>query len=111
MQRLLSVRFETGGKTGLVSPGADLLEAARRAGVQLDSRCNGQGDCGECCVVVLEGDVSPLTCEEEDCLSATEIENGYRLACCTRVSSAARVRVIGSLRGAGDGGQRQHQDP
>ena len=110
MSPLLIVRFDPSGKTSLVSRGTDLLEAARRAGIILASNCNGQGDCGECCVAVLEGEVSPCTREEEECLGAAGTENGYRLACCTRVYSAARVRVIGALRSASDSGQRQHQD-
>ena len=110
MPASLTVRFDPSGATSVVSPGGDLLEAARRAGIHLASNCNGQGDCGECCVIVLEGKVSPPTKEEEECLSAAEQEERCRLACCTRVYSAARVRIIGRLRGPGDGGQRQYQD-
>lgn len=61
-------------------------------------------------MVILEGQVSLLTQEEQECLSAAELEDGWRLACCTRVYSAARVKVIGPLRRPGDGGQRQNQD-
>jgi ferredoxin len=104
------VRFEPQGISSVVSPGSDLLEAARRAGIQLASNCNGQGDCGECCVIVLEGQVSSLTQEERECLSPAELEEGRRLACCTRVYSAARVRAVSRLRSPSDGGQRQHQD-
>jgi ferredoxin len=110
MPTLLIVRFEPGGSAGMVSPGTDLLQAARRAGVALASNCSGQGDCGECCVVVLEGEVSPPTKEEVECLGAAEVQQGCRLACCTRLYSAARVRVTGRLSSASDGGQRQHQD-
>jgi ferredoxin len=104
------IRFEPQGTSSIVSPGTDLLEAARRAGIRLASNCNGQGDCGECCVVLLEGQVSPLTWEETECLGVAALEDGCRLACCTRVHSAARVRVVGRLGPPGDGGQRQHQD-
>jgi 2Fe-2S ferredoxin len=109
MPALFLIRFEPYGTSSVVSPGSDLLEAARRAGIHLASNCNGQGDCGECCVIVLEGQVSQLTREETECLSAATLKDGCRLACCTRVYSAARVKVIGQLSGPGDGGQRQHQ--
>jgi ferredoxin len=62
-------------------------------------------------VIVLEGQVSPLTLEEQECLSAAQQEAHFRLACCTRVYSPARVQIIGSLRRPGDGGQGQHQHP
>lgn len=111
MPALFSVRFEPSGTASVVSSGSDLLEAARRAGIRLASNCNGQGDCGECVVMVLEGQVSPVTQEERECLTAAEVKDGYRLACCTRVYSALKVKIIGPLRRPGDGGQRQHQDP
>ena len=93
----------------VVSLGTSLLEAARRAGIQLASNCNGQGECGECCLIVLEGQVSALTPEEQEFFSAAELEEGYRLACCTRAYGPARVQLIGPLRSPGDGGQGQHQ--
>ncbi|MDR3038824.1 MAG: ASKHA domain-containing protein [Candidatus Adiutrix sp.] len=40
-------------------PGQSLLEAARAAGVPLESPCNGTGVCGKCRVVVLAGDLQP----------------------------------------------------
>jgi ferredoxin len=93
-----------------VSPGAKLLEAARRAGIQLASKCNGQGDCGECCVIILEGQVSPLMQEELDLFTPAELKECYRLACCTRAYGPARVLIIGPLRRPGDGSQGQHQN-
>lgn len=37
-----------------VEPGVTLLDAARRAGVDLESPCNGSGTCGKCRVHVQE---------------------------------------------------------
>ena len=91
--QLFMVRFEPPGVTVAVSPGMSLFEAARRAGVTMPAICGGQCDCGECRVWVLEGEVSPVTQEEQSCLSPTELEQGMRLACCTRVRSSARIRV------------------
>ena len=106
---LFTVRFEPKGFAAVVSPGTSLLEAALRAGIQLASNCNGQGECGECCVIVLEGQVSNLTPEEQEFFNAAELDEGYRLACCTRLCGPGRVRIIGPLRRPGDGGQGQHQ--
>jgi ferredoxin len=93
LQQLLMVRFEPAGVTVAVSPGTSLFEAARRARVTMPSICGGQCDCGECRVLVLEGELTPVTKEEEHCLGLTELEKGMRLACCARVRSSARIRV------------------
>jgi ferredoxin len=61
--------------------------------VIMPSICGGQRDCGECRVLVLEGEMTPVTQEEADCLGPTELEKGMRLACCTRVHSSARIRL------------------
>jgi ferredoxin len=43
---------------------------------------------------VLDGDLNPLTQEEENYLDPTEVEVGMRLACCARVRSSARIRLF-----------------
>ncbi len=91
--QLLLVRFEPSGVTVAVSPGTSLFDAARRMRVAIPSICGGQCDCGECRVVVLEGEVSPLTQEEANSLGPGELEKGMRLACCARVRSSARIRI------------------
>jgi ferredoxin len=111
MSGLFLVRFEPNEVAVPLSPRANLLEGARRAGIQLASNCNGQGECGECCVVILEGQVSPIRQEELDLLSPAELAQGWRLACCTQAYGPGRVRVVGPLRRSSDGGQSQHQDP
>lgn len=91
-QRFL-IRFEPSGVTVAVSAGTSLFDAARKAGVTMPSICGGQCDCGECQVLVLEGEVTPVTKEEENYFGPTELEKGMRLACCTRVRSSIRIRV------------------
>jgi 2Fe-2S ferredoxin len=93
VQQLFLIRFEPSGVTVAVSPGTSLFEAARRGRVHMPSICGGQSDCGECRVLVLEGEVTPLTQEEENNLSPIELEMGMRLACCTRVRSSARIHI------------------
>jgi ferredoxin len=92
--QLFMVRFEPSGVTVAVSPGTSLFDAAHRARFAIPSICGGQGDCGECRVAVLEGDMSPLTQEEENYLDPAEVEVGMRLACCARVRSSARIRLF-----------------
>jgi ferredoxin, 2Fe-2S len=92
-KQLVMVRFEPAGVTVAVTPGTSLFEAALRARMALPSICGGQSECGECRVWVLEGEMTPITKEEEDYLGASELSNGLRLACCARVCSSARIRV------------------
>lgn len=93
LAQLFLIRFEPNGVTVAVSAGTSLFEAGQRAGVAMPSICGGQCDCGLCRVLVLEGDITPLTKEEEETLDPTELEKGMRLACCARVNSSARIRV------------------
>lgn len=44
--------FSPMGRRAYVSRGTSILEAARRAGVTIESPCNGQGTCGKCLVQV-----------------------------------------------------------
>jgi ferredoxin len=91
---LLPVRFEPNGTTVMVSPGTTLLEAARRAGIEFSPVCCGQGECGECWVLVLEGQVSSVTQQEMPDFPAPEWQPARHLACCTRVLSPARICII-----------------
>jgi uncharacterized 2Fe-2S/4Fe-4S cluster protein (DUF4445 family) len=50
------VVFTPSGKRGRFPDGTDLLTAARRLGVDLDSVCGGRGICGRCQVSLVEGE-------------------------------------------------------
>jgi uncharacterized 2Fe-2S/4Fe-4S cluster protein (DUF4445 family) len=49
------VVFTPSGKRGTFANGTDVLAAARKLGVDLDSVCGGRGICGRCQIVVSEG--------------------------------------------------------
>ena len=91
--RLFLVNFEPLGRCVAAAPGANLLDVARRAGIELAASCNGQGDCGGCWVAILEGQVSALTEEEERCQKDSQMPANHRLACCVRLHSAARIMI------------------
>lgn len=91
--RLHIIRFEPSGRSSVVSTGVTILEGARRSGIELASNCSGQGDCGQCGVIILEGEVSALCEEEENCLSQDRISANWRLACCARVNGPIRVYI------------------
>ena len=51
------VEFHPSGQTVQVPPQTGLLDAARQAGVEIESPCGGEGTCGKCIVRVASGEV------------------------------------------------------
>lgn len=87
------VDFQPIGKRVEVGPRTTLLEAAQQTGLALSSACGGVGNCGQCRVMVLAGQVSPPTDDEAYLLTEEELLNGERLACSTQVQSDVKVQV------------------
>lgn len=75
------VHLQPIGRRSEVEAGQTLLEAARRAGVDLVSLCGGEGWCYTCRVRLSHGELTPLTSVERDALTPEEIAAGFRLAC------------------------------
>jgi uncharacterized 2Fe-2S/4Fe-4S cluster protein (DUF4445 family) len=73
-----------------VQDGESLIRAAMDAGVHINASCGGEGVCGKCRVVIENGEVEGGISEK---LSQKDIENGYRLACLSKVRSDLVVRV------------------
>ena len=87
------IDFEPAGRRVRVEAGTQLLEAARSAGIGLASVCGGDGTCGRCRVVVMEGELPPPSDADRRALSRTEIARGERLACRVPVASDTKVHV------------------
>lgn len=87
------VKFQPIGKRITALPDISLFEAARESGLDLASACGGEGNCGQCRVVVLSGEVSPPNLDEEFILSELELQQGERLACCTFPHSDLTIHV------------------
>jgi uncharacterized 2Fe-2S/4Fe-4S cluster protein (DUF4445 family) len=64
-----------------------LLDAARTAGIHVNSPCGGTGTCGNCKLQITAGKASPLTEREREHFRKEELEQGLRLACQVRVNS------------------------
>ena len=75
------------------SEGETLLETARKAGVDIDAPCSGNGTCGKCRVKILEGTVEG---EESRHIGAADYAAGWRLACGVKALSDVRVEVPAS---------------
>jgi ferredoxin-NADP reductase len=72
------LRFAKSGRRVTARAGQTLLQAGLEAGIDLPSSCT-MGGCGACKVRKLEGSV---VMSEPNCLSETEREAGWVLACC-----------------------------
>lgn len=92
------------GRRGRVDAGADLLEAARGLGVEIESICGGRQTCGKCQVIVESGRFAKHGIDsDESHLSAaghTEREycqahgiQGRRLACAAQVLGDVLISV------------------
>jgi len=87
------IEFQPTGKRVSVTAGDILLEAARDSGIELAAACGGEGNCGQCQIIILTGEVSQPTSDEEFILTEFDLQNGRRLACCTQVFSDLRVEI------------------
>lgn len=83
------VRFTLSGKRGRYAPGETLPEAARNAGVWIDSSCQ-QGVCGSCRVRLTGGAVDT---EDAGGLAEDAQAAGYVLACCSRPRDAVSAEA------------------
>ncbi|WP_166239338.1 2Fe-2S iron-sulfur cluster-binding protein [Paenibacillus turpanensis] len=89
----VKVTFLPEGKTSEVRPGTTLLEAARRAGIVLRTRCGGKAGCLMC--KVHAADVSSLEkpAHNELLKLGAAVNEGVRLACQAKVARDTEVHV------------------
>ncbi len=87
--------FAPSFKEVTVTEGKTILDAARKAGVYIDSQCNGKGKCGKCRIRVVEGEMSLFTTEESAFIGRSDREFGYRLACRTHITGDATLLTPG----------------
>ncbi len=84
------VTFLPHNREALLPAGESLLHGAMEAGVHVNASCGGEGQCGKCRVIIESGAVEGGTSEA---LSEVDLENGYRLACLSRIFSDLVVRI------------------
>ncbi|MGB9627862.1 MAG: ASKHA domain-containing protein [Thermodesulfobacteriota bacterium] len=75
-----------------IEEGASLLEAAKRAGIYIQSLCGGEGVCGKCRLQVVQGK-SKIDPSFISFFTKGEIEKGYVLACQTPIKEDLKVVV------------------
>jgi uncharacterized 2Fe-2S/4Fe-4S cluster protein (DUF4445 family) len=76
-----------------VEPGSTILDAAQRAGLNINVVCGGQGKCGKCIVYVQSGKTSFDRQKFGRFFSEEELTRGACLACETTVESDLQVQV------------------
>ncbi len=88
---MFKVEFLPTHRTFRAKKDETIFSVARRAGVHLNSSCNGVGTCGKCKVKVEKGEVQfkPLSFQ----LSPQERREGYVLACRSKILSDVVVFV------------------
>ena len=75
--------------------GRTLLDGVHAARLEISSVCAGRGICGKCRVIVTAGSekLSPITDLERMSLSRADIEQGFRIGCLARITSAGGIAV------------------
>jgi len=87
-----------------VEEGENLLNVAANAGVYIHAFCGGEGGCGKCKVKIEQGQVAATQATQ---LKSAEIEQGFRLACQSKVVSDLVVQIPETIRKDGKKLKRQ----
>jgi len=85
-----------GGESRTVPAPVDssLLDAGRRAGVDIEATCGARGRCRSCRVKVLAGEIPPPTIQDTVQLGYEEVHERFRLACQTKLIAPCTVRAM-----------------
>ena len=89
---MYKVGFLPEGKEIEVAEGTTLMEAAEKAGVYINNLCGGKGVCGRCRVQITNGRIRADK-HSISFLTKGEIEEGYALACQTKVDGDMEVLI------------------
>jgi uncharacterized 2Fe-2S/4Fe-4S cluster protein (DUF4445 family) len=87
------IEFQPIGKRLIVAAGTSIFEAARNAGIELASSCGGEGNCGLCQIIIMDGQVTSPTSDEVFILTELELLSNMRLACCTWALSDLKIHI------------------
>ncbi|RQD75065.1 MAG: DUF4445 domain-containing protein [Candidatus Syntrophonatronum acetioxidans] len=80
----ISVTFKPLEKKIMVTPGTSIKKALEEADLSFEFPCGGKGKCRKCFVLVMEGVEPPTLMEQKHC-EKNLLEEGYRLACVTKI--------------------------
>jgi len=93
-EKTVILTFEPDGIKSEFQRYTRVLDALRKAGLNIRSECGGREVCGKCKVIVRNSSSSAeVTDAEKELLSSSELKSGYRLACACLVVDDAIVYV------------------
>jgi uncharacterized 2Fe-2S/4Fe-4S cluster protein (DUF4445 family) len=90
-----TVHFLPDDVKATVEEGENLLDVAAKSGVYIHAFCGGEGSCGICKVKIEQGEVTATQAAQ---LKSAEIEQGFRLACQSKVVSDLVVQIPETIR-------------
>jgi uncharacterized 2Fe-2S/4Fe-4S cluster protein (DUF4445 family) len=93
------VQFLPDNITIEVEEGLTILDAARRAGMEIESPCNGAGTCGKCGVVLNHDSIKNVAGPVEDGPYSEDGERVTMRACATGIRGDVTVLVTPADRG------------
>jgi uncharacterized 2Fe-2S/4Fe-4S cluster protein (DUF4445 family) len=91
---MVQVRFHPAGRSVRVAKGTTILEAARQAGVTIDSPCNAAVVCGKCAVQLCGADLARVDQKGAHFLPLEDRLQGKVLACAAQVLDDLDVTVL-----------------
>jgi len=75
-----AVRFVPSELQARFPAGTPLLTAIHKSGLVISTLCGGAGICGKCLIRLLQGELA-ITAADQEALSASQLTQGFRLAC------------------------------
>jgi len=96
MSQTVKVTFRVSGTDGAgqsidVQAGTQILDAALKAGVDIESTCGRRGKCRSCRVKILGGEIPPATLQDTIQLGHEAVQERFRLSCQTKVIADCTV--------------------
>ena len=92
MAKEVKITFQPSGRSVFVLPGTALIEAVEQVGFILETPCGGAGKCGKCLVRIISGKCH-ASAHEKDVIGQAQFDQGYRLACHSKVDGPLAVEV------------------
>lgn len=90
---MVKINFITHNMAVEVEKGTTILEAARKAGITIESPCNAAGTCGKCKVKVANKSLENILQNGQHHLSAEEKALGFVLSCQAKVIGNVDVEI------------------